>query len=205
MLSSKLICTAGYLSFVRSKQDHSEQNQHTQPKTQQQSHIPPQHATSNSYIPRNRGQRTFFPRNPTGTCIHHGVGHKTEQCVMGITRAQGQSQRGRGRGSYTHGSGVQNQTPGHNQTRTNTQLTSNPTQNGEYRGGRGNFRGRGRGYNNNRGWGRYGNRQVNNLAQEGHLPLPTPEQHTGPQQQNFKTPPQVPSTTLGVIQTNQMN
>ena len=191
------------------QQAHTEQNQHTQPKTQQQSHNPPQHAAGNSYTPRSRDQRSSFPRDPTGTCIHHGVGHRTDQCVTGITRAQAESQRGRGRGSYTNGRGVQNQTPGHNQSRPNPQPTSNPTQYNEHRGGRGNFRGnfrgRGRGYNNNRGRGGDGNRQINNLAEEGHLPLPNPELHTSPQQQNFQPPPQAQSTTLGIIQTNQTN
>ena len=189
------------------QQTHTEQNQQTQHKTQQQSHNPSQQSTGSSYIPNNRGRggRTYFPRDPTGTCLYHGVGHRTEQCVTGLTRSQANSQGGRGRGNNTTGNGAYNQTPGYSQTRANTQSTSNPTQNSQQRGGRGNFRGRGRGYNNNRGRGGYGDRQINSIAQEGHLPLPDPEQHTGPQQQNFQTAPQAPSTTLGIIQTNPTN
>ena len=184
---------------------HTTQNQQTQQKNQQQNNNPSQQTTGSSYTPKNRGQRSSFPRDPTGTCIYHGPGHRTEQCVTGLTRAQAESQNGRGRGNNTSGNGLPNQTPGYNQTRANTQSTSNPTQNSQQRGGRGNFRGRGRGYNNNRGRGGYGDRQVNSISQEGHLPLPEPQQHTGPQQQNFQTSPQAPSTTLGIIQTNPLN
>ena len=181
------------------RQTNTEHNRQNQSRPQQQNNNTSQQLSGNSYTQRYRGQRASFPRDPTGTCIHHGAGHTTEQCVTGITRAQAESQRGRGRGNYTNGNGV------HNQTRANTQSTSNPTQNNQQRGGRGQFRGRGRGYNNNRGRGGYGNRQINSLSQEGHLPLPDPEQHTGPQQQNFQAPPQAPSTTLGIIQTSPIN